>query len=572
MKHNRFKRLIMLMLVLMLFASIFSACSKGERKSLYASKEVQAVVETALAYLGRGSRIQYADTTLSTNKDVNVMLRYRWQTGKHSPEDATSQYLTYTNCAAFTHDVYYFGLGMDIPYTTARLVNDCEDWTVYRYDPTGKETEEEMAAMEKEFRSNLKVGDLIVIRYNGDKTGNGHAMLYVGSEILDAVEAAKNDTREGNNEVTTTPSTDTKNYAYDIIHSSGGTYNYEEGVEKFEEAGSISKTSVDALFDPAGGRYVFGKLLTITIIRPLDHFEGEIPETTMNRMKNMYGIMAEKLSSHAIAQSVNPGEELTYTFSITNTNAETKTVTVSDYVPEYTTYVSGADTVNGNALSWNVELAPGETKEVSYKVMVNADAPYGTEIYSESFVGGVPVNCKRVIVENSLTTDEQTALVAAVEKFATINVDMVGGFGLANMIYQEALGTGDLFEGTDKDIWRDLFASYIGQIGFYMPNSASKYAEMFVPTMYGGRTVLPDKNVEEAIYRSRLPQVNQLMVGDILFASVDAGGQELVMYLLNGDVAYDLLNGLAVEDTAKCLEKTISYNRYMILRPSMMMK
>lgn len=536
----------------------------------YESLAQQAVVETALGYLARSSRIQYADTRLATGDIVPSDVRYRWQKGVNSPEDATSQYYAYTNCAAFTYDVYYHALNYDIlSYTTASLIEKGTPEMVYKYFPTGNETSEKMAEVEKKLRDTLKMGDIIVVRYNGSKKGNGHAMLYVGADVLKNVQAAKNDGPEGNATTTTAASTTATNYTYDIIHSSGSNYSYGEYKEKFEKNGSISMTSVDMLFNPESSRYVFSKLISVGIVRPLNTFNGEVPQESVNRINNLYGVVAEKLSSHTVGMTVNPGDEMEFTFAVENQTGKEKTLEINDTVPTNTTYVSGAQKVDGLGLSWNVTVPAYGKAEVSYKVKVNADAAYGDYIVSDSgSVGGVSVVCPEVMVAKTLTKEQQSKLVEAIGKFTDSELE---GPALLNAIYKEALGV-TVLPDSMEDVLNKAFMPYLGLPDYFSPNNEGIYSEMMVPTMYGGRATVPDFGIEEVNVRTRLPYASQVMVGDILVAGETGDNSRPRLYLLAGDKAYDLLRDMDEEDCDARLEKMLGYNRFIILRPSMRME
>lgn len=80
----------------------------------------KAVVLTAESFVTRGKRGQYDDTRLTAS---GALAYYRWATGQRQPEDYTSQNMGYSNCAAFTHDLYLAALDLDIQYyTTATLI------------------------------------------------------------------------------------------------------------------------------------------------------------------------------------------------------------------------------------------------------------------------------------------------------------------------------------------------------------------------------------------------------------------------------------------------------------------
>lgn len=545
-----------------------------ENGIVYESLAQKAVVKTALAYLARGTRIQYADTRLNVSTAPQTAgVLYRWQAGvRLSPEEYTSQYLGYTNCAAFTHDVYLAALDMSIgARTTSMLTQLSGKQRIYKYLPTGEETAEQMAAVEAEFRSYLKMGDIIVIRYNGEKTGNGHAMLYVGEKVLQGVDGYKGAAAENTDENGVLAD---EGFVYDIIHSTGSNYNYTDQVEKYEKYGSVQITSVDGLFDEKNNRYVFGKLISIAIIRPLEVFTKEVPEDTQNRMLYMENVIAEKLSSHTAGMTVNPGDTMTFTFSVTNKNGKDITLAIKDKVPENTAYVSGAETVDGTSLSWTVAVPAGTTKEVSYTVRVNEDVLPGKYIAgTEGSVGGVPVNCPKVYVGRTLTQDQQKALLAAVQNSSD---PTVRGMALANALYNQVLGESALLPDDINATLNKLFAPS-GE--FYYLSGESTYENMVAPGLFGGRYVPQrdltsadaDQLIRQENNRTRLPYCDQLIVGDILLAveSAETGTQKLYLYI--GEKMLDLLSGdtLTYADSAACLEKLLAYNRFAILRPSL---
>lgn len=74
-------------------------------------------------------------------------------------------------------------------------------------------------------------------------------------------------------------------------------------------------------------------------------------------------------------QSVKAGEELTYTITVTNTgDVDYDGITVSDNIPANTTYKAGSAsegaTVTGNTLTWAIDVPFGESREVSFTVVV----------------------------------------------------------------------------------------------------------------------------------------------------------------------------------------------------------
>jgi len=494
----------------------------------------EAVVKTALAFLDRGKYIQYDDTRFNSSVQV-----YRWEVGIKAPEDYTSQLTGYTNCAAFTYDVYRQALGYDIgAYTTALLTAKGTSMRRYTYIPTGKETADEKAAVEAEFRANLQIGDIIVVRYNGDRDGNGHAMLYVGGEVLSG--------------------------GKDIIHSTGGSYSYKNFSENTESGGTVQTMSTKSLFSPGSSMYVFSRIKSLVLIRPLNTFKGEVPENTRNRIRNMEGIVAEKLSSHTKGMTANPGEIMSFTFSVTNKNNAPVTLEIQDTVPANTTYIDGTQQVNGNSLSWELIVPANTSTMVSYSVQVNPDAPYGETVVSDSTVGGVRTTCPAIYIQKTLTPKEQENILAAAEE-----VTGKTGMALADAIYQQAIGkTSGLptdfaaLDNTFFQITSDGSCQLKGERGMLD----------LIPTgMFGGRKLfhrgLSQDYMRLEYARTRLPQATDLIAGDIILAvgGPNGGGEHLFLY--TGDSLLNLNTG-KTQSAQPLLNMLLGYDRFVVIRPS----
>lgn len=554
------KHLICYLLALMLLIGSLSACSSTPPEQTepteptiltedpthppdniqYDSPEQEAVVKTALAFLNRGSRIQYDDTRLYKGTSPVI---YRWQHSVKSPEDYSAQFYGYTNCAAFTHDVYLEALDFDIgAHTTASLISKGASQRVFYYEPNRKETAEEMAAVETSFRSELKRGDIIVIRYNGNS--NGHAMLYVGDGIL--------------------PN------GGDIIHSSGSNYEYSGYTEIFESSGSVRTMSVFSLFSPGSSLNVFTKTERFAIIRPLNAYEGGVPEKTQNRIKNLQGIVAEKLCSHTYAMTVNPGDTMTFTFSVQNKNPYPVALTVTDAVPANTTYLSGADAVEDRHLSWKLTVPANSAGKVSYSVKVNEDAPYGTAIYSDAgTVGGVDTDCPKVYIAKTFSAAQQTAIQNAVKALAD---SPSRGVDRIDAIYTQAVGNTTGLPADFETLLSGIFRPF--GLPIYRLNDNGAYLDMVVPGMFGGRYVgnrylADDYHRLEAI-RTRLPYSRDLIAGDIIVtADTDIFGEtQYQIFLFDGVNVQNVMTGRSMKSEI-ILASLLGYERFAILRPSM---
>ena len=74
-------------------------------------------------------------------------------------------------------------------------------------------------------------------------------------------------------------------------------------------------------------------------------------------------------------KAVQPGQELRYELTYTNTTGSKQTVTFTDKIPQYTTFVSAEDggQESGGTITWIKEVENGATVTVSFKVKVNDD-------------------------------------------------------------------------------------------------------------------------------------------------------------------------------------------------------
>lgn len=589
------KKLFLMFLAFALVMSIFAGCKKEPAPSqptepdmktgleleengiIYESLAQKAVVKTALAYLARGSRIQYDDSRLTA---PGTPALYRWQYGvRESPEAYTSQNPGYTNCAAFTYDVYMSALDMKIDgYTTAKLTGVEGKQRIYSYYPKGTETDEEKQAVEAEFRANLKMGDLIIIRYNGAKEGNGHAMLYVGSKVLEGVEGYRGTATEGTD---ASDSTQDTRFNYDIIHSTGSSYKYAERKETYEQKGTVQMTSTDSLFDASTGRYVFGKLKSIVILRPLEIFKREVPENTLNRMKNMDNVVVEKLSSHSIGWTAGPGDSITYQFSITNKNDKEVTITIEDTVSALTTLETFDKTeecsAEGDQLCWKATIPANTTTTISYRVKVKENAKPDQIITADkATVGGVSVPCASVFVARTLSQQEQDNLQTEVTD--QVGNQLLRGAELVNALYSKVLKVDNILPDDYEGIMESLFKTFEDES--YL-NSDSLYEDAVAPGMFGGRNLLQRTMTMDNMsqfrrtesIRTRLPYGNQLVVGDVLIGELGPEETDRAMYLFLGEKMLNLLSGKEIEyvPAQDCLNQVMSYKRFVILRPSMLL-
>lgn len=494
-----------------------------------------ALLATAEAYFMRGFRCQYDDSRFTRVGGGE----FRWQIGLREPEDYTTDRWGYINCAAFTYELYRVALGFDLGslYTTFNLMSEyskngfVENKPMYPffYAPNPNADEVEKKKIEESFFAKLEVGDLVVVRRS---TGTGHVMMYIGGGRL--------------------------------AHSSGASYKYDDSYETHEPTVMVLKVW-EYLFESTAPNYIFkddGYITQLGIVRPLDKFSGEIPENTRNRVKNMRGIFAEKLSSVKGYASVCEGDEITYTFKVKNLGKEVREVSISDSLPHGTAYSSGELDFDGERLFATLSLAPRAEAQISYTVRVT-DGEIGKIRDTGATVCGVKHSTGDIIVRNSLSDGEKAAISASAASLVSDESASVFGFGLANAIYSGA-GVKAPFDSVNPaDIERELFVVE----EFFVLREESKYVAMIPDGLFGGRALqtqnLYSATCKKSSARVRLLREHDLLAGDMIIVK-NTGDVEL--YLYTGDAIFNLTEKKECEKPYKgFLESLIAARHYFVV-------
>lgn len=490
----------------------------------------KAVVITAESYYLRGKWAQYDQYNLTSKTSGGIQNVPRRLTGVKAPEDYTSQNYGYTDCSGFVYDVYNFALGMPITTGERNTKAFCSGsvHTILCEYPEkegfSQLSNDALAAIEKKFTDTLQPGDIIVYRNAGNTSG--HAMLYVGNGMM--------------------------------IHSTGSTYDFSAGTDKVENSGTYRYESIKTLLTKGNRRSLFDKYVYI-IMRPLNKFTDEIPADTLSRMDLMRGVVAEKRSSCTYGQTAGPGDIVTYTFKLTNKSNLDKVLTITDTLSPYTSYVSGADKVNENTLSWTVKVAAGESAEISYSVQVNKDAPLGEYIVSNSFVSGIPVNFQRFKIARTLTAEQQNTLVSKLNELKSRDLC---GIPLVNTLYEEILGKFAFAQTTTDQLWADLTTLKTRD---YILNPQGALYSMIAPSLYGGKNLCElDSSTLTAQERTRLLTANLLLPGDIVLADAD-------LYIYTGSTLTKISGKKQLPYGTAQLEAMLASSRFVVLRPSMVL-
>ena len=529
----------------------------------------KAIVETAKYYLLRGQWLQYDDTYMVYSQTDYAGNESRWQYATHAPEEYTEDLWGYINCAAFTHDVYWTVFGEKLPgsmYTTANYQSQSvsRNMKVWSYTRAASQThtDEEIARVSADFLNTLQPGDTLIVRRANN---SGHAMLYIGDGIF--------------------------------IHSTGSSYNFNGtvgsstgiGVEAYDPTIRFCKVQ-DYFLSPASSNgYIFGpNVVEACVVRVLNNStwaSKTVTQIAKDRTEYLPGVIAQKLVSAAPSVSVNPGDEITYTISINNTNNYGLTLNVADVVPQYTTLVSaGNATVNGTNLSWNPEIPARTTVELTFTVKVDTNVLSDTVIKNDGCtIAGVPFKTYDTTVKRTLTPDEQQKIIDAFNEIKSEGTNLTE-IALVNEIYKRALGIEKIFDVTNKttimqDNTNGVFTNLkpdgsaltnVGSNPGYLLNTNGYYNNYLAGNLFGGRRLVTGQKIS-ATYnvRTRLARQDSLVVGDIFIGRTSSA--TTIWIYVGGDNFYKITSGITLDTVSvnTRLERGAGYAYYYaVLRPS----
>ena len=181
--------------------------------------------------------------------------------------------------------------------------------------------------------------------------------------------------------------------------------------------------------------------ITVSFTVEVVNEKGEIKNTAVVDGKNTPETVNPVIETHKTVSSENSaltelkeGSEIEYSIKVTNTSKEEQAIaktTVKDIVPEGTTLVEGSITgsenytveeVNGQkVITWNdITLNPEESKELKFKVTINAFEGESKEIKNAALVGDTNTNEEKVTVYNPILNIYKSAKPEKVSEGDTI--------------------------------------------------------------------------------------------------------------------------------------------------------
>jgi len=372
----------------------------------YTRQELEAVIsETAWAYYLKGDKLQYDSQQLSIIVDKFHGGRFR-VTDDAAPEDATSDEVAYAVCTDYIYKLYYNALNkritdavhnLDVVTKALWTYSDHFGITLMRWwRDDHKLTEEEVrygvtekhrVSMEEgraflaNWKENLRPGDILM--------PSGHATMYIGNGY--------------------------------VIDANGYKYNLETGIDNKEPYGTVCKLrKISDIFlngTDVGRENCLLREDTVRshflVCRPLDHMikdpELTITPSGLSRLKYP-GMEIDRTVDISPYGTAPQGGEITYRIQISNKSdhpvySQHRKDIDSTYAPVNYTQLSVIETVpegteliwapgaeiNGNKLSWKLDIPASKTQTVFYTVRVTA--PIGAYITnSGGMVDQIPSN------------------------------------------------------------------------------------------------------------------------------------------------------------------------------------
>ncbi|MBQ7624141.1 MAG: C40 family peptidase [Clostridia bacterium] len=475
---------------------------------------------TAYCFEAFGGAVQYDQTNIAKASGATRRL-YQGI----SPSFITPQRIAHQDCTWFVHSVYNSAFDYVIKKSVGTYVIDITEGEAYRR--TKDEIAADPEACIEAFLDALQPGDMIM--YYNREGQKGHGMLYIGNGKM--------------------------------LHCSGGShktsatsdYSFSLKADNKELLGGITFSTVYGLADPSSSRYSFGGDREVSILRPLSL--GIKPNAdAVARAKNLKGVICWKESDRTAGATVNPGEDVTFTYKIRNDTMEEKVISLSDKLPAHTAFKSGDVKFTDGALSTNVTVPARSLVSLSFTVTVSPSAPEGKIPCGDTEIGGVKLyDYAPIYVARTLTESEQAAIANA-DVTATTDSELIA------KTYAEIGKTVSLPEGAALS---DRFFNISnGKVTF-------KDKSLIPQNLYGG-SGYAGKEFE----RIRHIDVQNVSCGDVLIVLRNADAPETAQcWLCLGDGNLKTVENGAVKSVSNVTAATLFDSlfgqfAFIVIRPS----
>ncbi len=554
------------------------------------NKNFNALMATAMAYVQRGSWLQYDQTSFTAALGLKSLYRRVITADLMAPEQATPQNLYYTDCSAWTAAVYdeVFGFKLKnadgseatstrhlVRYRDTNKVGIYTNLCVYSWGDGTAVTDAEKTSAMNDIHSVVQPGDILVycnVKYETNAAKQeGHAVLYVGNGY--------------------------------IVHCSGASqaamggadYNVNAQHDKYELNGGMVIEPLEAFTSPDGYRNMFKKENEVVVLRPFATGKCNTPTSQAQaRLNGLVNIVAYKESSVSLGQTASKGQEVTFTYHVKNLNSTSKTVNIVESLPSSLTYVSGDGKYDSSSrkvtISGSVAAGKEKTFKLTVKVASNASGTIG--LLDTATINGVYLNSSPIVVGKTMSNKEQ----AAVSYLLSEMTDYNDGYALAKALYSK-LDCSLPFSSANDALKSVLEYHPTSSGGSSSTSSYSKHyvltysntqgIDMLAPHLFGGQYVLCNKpykccnlhvkNREERFsgdyMRARTLLECYFISGDMLLYAEDPASDAAV-YIYGGDGVFYSADSNGVKTVsgsqmAHFLEGMMGKAAFCVLRPSL---
>ena len=543
----------------------------------------QAVVETALAYYREGAMVQY-DWAAMTWQQRFIYGVSRMNTGA-APEEAACDFTVNTNCSDWMTDIYlnafnYAPTGSSRYHQVSYYIKNkraTDTDVIYYYRTTSGTTPPASRTAElNAMREQLQPGDIIAVMI----PEGGHNLMYLGDYLGNGTEY--------------------------LIHSTGGGSNIHTGKDTLHTNGTIRRDKVDILFDEDSTSLFClhrKEAYQIAIVRPLNVLgEEDLTSSALSRLENPL-LDIDRTSEIPLYSSVEPEQEFTVTTKVTNHGSSPITgLTVSDPLPQGAVIVpdsaGSGGVISDNGVTWTVDLAAGQSKNLTYRVMVTAGAGE-TVILPKGTVDNIPTRRLHCTVMGSAWAANDTAL-AAVKDVSSFTARDTA---FANEFYKSVLGIDLNLPKTMNEILSAMFTTrFIEKLTRYEDNNTStpvaggymlipkdrdqlsaeyqRLYDMILQDHLAGRSVYLGARVETGVPENRVFTYfeSNYLPGDIFlctanksFLTVENANDVVVyIYLGSGKVAALENQTVSIADFNDTVACNLRLNVMLCLRPALL--